>query len=697
MVTTRPRPAVEDPKAPASGRFGRLRFSTNAVLGLVLAAALAVAAFVTSGGTDLSSNTWTEIVLTVTGATMAIALLVIGARGLRWGLVTFGCFAALAALTAASILWSVVPDKSWVEANRTLSYLAVFGGALALARLLPERWSAVVGAIVVLTTVIGFYALLAKVFPATFDASDTFGRLRVPFDYFNAAGLIAALGLPACLWAGARRARTHALRALAVPAIAVLATVVALSYSRGALLVALLGVAVWFATVPLRLRGALVLALGLIGGAVLSAYALHTHALTHDLVPLATRSSAGHRFGVVLVVVLSVLTAAGIAASVAVDRTAAGAGHAPANRQGAGARRRAAPGGRRGRARRLLARADGRDLTQLLDPHQRQQRGAEHAVATGAARQQPRQVLARGPEGRRHHLLHGAGAMGYGTAATRYTSDPNVVPHAHSFVVQTFADFGLIGIAVIAALLGAWALAVKRTLSGGSGAELASQSVVAPRAESSAADERAGLLTLLCVVVVFGAHSAIDWTWFIPGTALPALLAAGWLAGRGPIDEPIGRAPKPRSLIASPGIAAAVLAIVAVTLLCVWQMWQPLRSADALSASTAALVRGDRATAIADARTAARVDPAAVDPLWQLAELDSGGGDQAAARREYLRAVGRQPENPQTWLALGEYELGRGQPGLALGPLQRALLLDRGSAEAAGDLAQAHQLLVNRR
>ena len=35
------------------------------------------------------------------------------------------------------------------------------------------------------------------------------------------------------------------------------------------------------------------------------------------------------------------------------------------------------------------------------------------------------------------------------------------------------------------------------------------------------------------VVVVFGAHSLVDWTWFVPGTAVPALLCAAWVAGRG--------------------------------------------------------------------------------------------------------------------------------------------------------------------
>ena len=47
--------------------------------------------------------------------------------------------------------------------------------------------------------------------------------------------------------------------------------------------------------------------------------------------------------------------------------------------------------------------------------------------------------------------------------------------------------------------------------------------------------ERVGMLSMLCLVVVFGIHSLADWTWYVPGNACVALLCAGWLAGRGPL------------------------------------------------------------------------------------------------------------------------------------------------------------------
>ena len=63
--------------------------------------------------------------------------------------------------------------------------------------------------------------------------------------------------------------------------------------------------------------------------------------------------------------------------------------------------------------------------------------------------------------------------------------------------------------------------------------------------------ERIGMLTMLCIVIVFGVHSFADWTWYVPGDAFVALLCAGWLAGRGPLPAgnlaaPAGRRGPPR-------------------------------------------------------------------------------------------------------------------------------------------------------
>ena len=107
------------------------RLSTDLLVGVGVTAALVVVAYAASGGVDLPPNTWVQVGLTVLAAAAAIAMVLIGALGQAWGAVTVVLFGVLAALTFASIAWSVQPANSWVEANRTLSYLAAFGAAIA--------------------------------------------------------------------------------------------------------------------------------------------------------------------------------------------------------------------------------------------------------------------------------------------------------------------------------------------------------------------------------------------------------------------------------------------------------------------------------------------------------------------------------------------------------------------------------------
>ena len=47
-------------------------------------------------------------------------------------------FAVLAAGTALSVIWSLAPSDSWIEAARTFAYLALFAAGMALVRLEPQ-------------------------------------------------------------------------------------------------------------------------------------------------------------------------------------------------------------------------------------------------------------------------------------------------------------------------------------------------------------------------------------------------------------------------------------------------------------------------------------------------------------------------------------------------------------------------------
>ena len=633
----------------------------EAPFAVLLAAALTLIAFTTAGGdTNLAANTWTAIVLTLLGFGLVIAAVLRGASAPAWGAGALVLFAAVALLEALSIAWSVVPDKSWVEAGRIAGYLGAFAAALALARLTPQRWRALVVGILLACVAVSAWAVIVKIAPGTLGRQEQFGRLLAPFGYWNATGLMAALGLTPCLWLGTRRDGGLAVRAASVPACALLIAVVVLSYSRSAVLAALVGVFIWLVAVPRRLRAALVLALGAGGAAVISAVALRSVAFKHDNVALATRVSEGRTFGLVVFVVLALLAPLGYLALARADARPL----APDARRRIGialiclvalvpvagiAAAAASSRGLAGQVSRAWS-----DLTSTKGT------GDNPGRLVGLANSRPT-YWHEGLTVGEHALLAGVGADGFGTAQTRYTDDARPAAHAHSYLVQTFADLGLIGLALSIALLSSWAVAAARPLRRGD----------APAA--TFADERAGMWALAGVVLAFGASSTIDWTWEFAGVAVPALIAAGWLAGRGPLAQQVGlrtsanRSELPRRLVAT--------ALAAVAVLIAWAIWQPLRSSNAESAAIAALSAGNASAALADANAAVATDPVGAAPLWVRAGVYTALGEHPRALADARAAVSLQPENPQTWAFLGQMYLAAHEFGAAQAALLRARAL----------------------
>src|SRR4029077_4063310 len=124
------------------------------LVGGALSSSLCAIAFIAGdGSSDLAANTWVQVGLLAAGAATLIWFLLARGPGPAWGVPALAWFAALAVLTYLPLAWSVAPDISWLEANRTLAYLAAFGAMMACARLAPERWRAVVAAVGVSATV----------------------------------------------------------------------------------------------------------------------------------------------------------------------------------------------------------------------------------------------------------------------------------------------------------------------------------------------------------------------------------------------------------------------------------------------------------------------------------------------------------------------------------------------------------------
>jgi tetratricopeptide (TPR) repeat protein len=701
-IAPAPAPPLARVRAPGAGG-ARLRALRHELwwATLLFAGVVCFATFYAKGGLNLESMTTTEIALTLAAGATTASVLLVGRRGGRIdGAWSLGLLFAFAAFSAVSVVWSVQPDSSWQDAGRLLAYCGVFAAALALAHAAPQRWPALLGGLALAAVVVCGYALATKVFPGQLAPANAYARLEEPFGYWNAIGLAAALGAICCMWLGSRRGGHALLSALAYPAMGLLLLTLVLAYSRGALAAFAVGVVAWFCIVPLRLRGAAVLILGALGAAAVAAWDFSNHALSSEGVALSQRASAGHQLGALTLAMLLALALVGAAIGFATSRRAPSL----ALRRRAGAVLLAlivlallAFAGALAHSQRGFTGSIAHAFDALTNPNAKPPSNTPDrltAVASVRARywKEALQVF-------HAHPLLGAGAEGYATAHLRYRKETLSVRHAHGFVVQTLADLGVLGLALALALLAAWLAAAGRATHPFNRRWTSWRAWRSPRDADAAArpgwrrlrepaarrytPERIGLLSMLCVVIVFGVHSLVDWTWYVPGNACVALLCAGWLAGRGPL------APAPAAALAAPvaplaapaarsvgplrgGLAAAA---IAAALLAAWAQWQPQR-AEGARQEALELLASDPAGANAAAERAVSRDPLSAEALFALADVQSVRGQGARAHATLERAVRLQPSNPKTWLELARFDLAGGRPAAALGELRAAIYLN---------------------
>jgi hypothetical protein len=669
-VTEAPLRPATDETAPATRPPGSALSRAASTVGL--AAALVAIAFITRGGVDQNvasaGNTWTEIALLVLGA-IAIGLgLFCRAPGeRRTGWTAAALMALLFADTAASIAWSWAPDSSWIGASQMLAYLAVFAGAIMLARPWATGWGTLLGALALWSATLCAWSLLVKVFPSTLAPGNQIGRLQAPFGYWNAIALCAGMGLPCCLWLGARRDGGRRLAALSAPALTLLISVLALSYSRSADFAAIVAAALWLIVVPLRLRAIAMLLIGAAGAAVVSVWFLTHHGLAGDQVPLSAQSHAGHLFGIVLLVVLVLVSVIGVAVSESIDRSTIqeatrrriGGAFVALIIVGVVAVLGAVATSSRGLTGEISYR-----WHELTNPAGTVSAGsASRVFQFGSSRPAYwHEALAVGNSA----PFKGVGELGFSIARLQHPLNSSQVFQAHSYVFETYADLGIIGLVLSAALLGAWLLASGRALSSGGWSWRSLTAGVAA--------ERAGLWSLAAVVLAFGIQSTLDWTWYFTGIGVPVLLAAGWLAGRG-AGAPVARRAGRISPLDRPAALATCVLLVAAVLAGGWLTWRPLRSAQLVDSG--------------HARAAQQADPFALLPYYSLSLLD-GKQHPAQAVAELHDAIRVQSHNPQPWMWLAQLYVQRHEWSQAQVPLQKVHTMD-----LTGDgLAQANDRLI---
>jgi len=416
----------------------------------------------------------------------------------RAGRVAIAGLVGLAAWVALSITWAPLRGPALDDAQRVALYALALVVAAALLR--GPLLRRVEPALVAGSFVVVAYGLIGRLLPGIVEQTNSRsagGRLEQPLTYWNAMGALAAIGLLLAARMAGDTERSDRERGLAAASVPVLGLGVYLSFSRGALAAAAAGVLVLVALAPAwpQFRALILAAEGSAAAALLASRFDGVQKLTGSL---GTREGEG-----VVVLLGLVAISLGIAALAAHECRAERAGRhdtglLPIPRRLAPA---IAAGGFAVIAIGTFALAGGRDQGGRERPAGFGAR-SDRLVSLQSNRYDYWRVARR--EFARHPLRGGgSGSFQVDWIQERRYRDP--ARDAHSLELETAAELGIVGLALLAALIGGIGLSLRR---------------------AGARDP--GLVAgWAAALTAFGLHSAIDWDWELPALTLVAVLLAG--------------------------------------------------------------------------------------------------------------------------------------------------------------------------
>jgi O-Antigen ligase len=637
------------------------------LLGLLIVA-IAYAAFA-SGAIDLHEQGRLQVgiagLLLVAGAGLAARKLALPGPEAELGWIGVGLLGGFAAWSALSSAWSVLPDGTWLAANRAFVYTVVAALALTLGAAMPRSPRIVALSLAALAGLVAMYALAGKLVPEIhvlgidFDHTSTFSRLRAPLEYWNALGMFCVLGVPVCTWLAAEPGRPMGLRLVAVIVLSLLVVCAGFTYSRGAFIALAVATAVMVSAGPDRLvrLGAVLFALAAAVPPLW--FGLSSHRLTTDNLPASSRAVAG----LILLIVL--------AASLMVLRLA---WRAVVNKQEEG---RLTFRVER-RAWRLLTASVAVVAVVALFAAAGSHRGLggtvshqvnEFTKAKGSRVTDPGRLFSTTASNRwiwwgealgafSGKPIQGWGAGSFPATHLLYRHNRLEVRQPHSVPLQFLAETGLIGAAL--ALGGLFALGL----------------AAFDRLRLSSGRDRSARLALIAAATAWAVHGFYDWDWDIPAVTLPALVALGVAAA--PPLRPSGR--RSQSLSGAPRLTVAAVVAVAAVLLAVSALRPTLADDHRLDALSKAEAAGRSAAglerAASEAALAARLDPSGVDPLFAQATVAIRRGRLREAFALLAKAARLQPQNPRVWRRLLQFQLGVGETRLVGTSLRRLARLD---------------------
>lgn len=467
-----------------------MRFAALSAARLALLAGPAALSFFSGGYFD-EARAWAGL-----GAWLLVVVgLVASGRGLprdRDARLALGGLALLAAWTLLSMLWAPIVGDAYHAGQIVVLYLgALLAAVLLLGDAGVRRWvepALAAGAVVVIG-----YGLSERLLPGVLHFTHSVsaqGRLEQPLTYWNAMGELAALGFVLSARIAGDATRPVWLRATAAAGAAPLGMGLYITFSRGALFACVAGLVALVVAAPRRDQlWAIVRAVGFGALAALSVATLK------GVTMLGGSLSTRERQGAIALVALVVLTAlAGIAQYLLGRRQREVELRLP----------RRAP---------LIAAGVvclGLALAIVVGAHESS--GVSSTLSGGATRLTSLQsnrydywsvalrAFASEP-------LHGVGAGGWSVWWLRYRTVNEFAQDAHSWPLQTLAELGVVGLALLVAFVAGIGLAARRAYRAAPGA---------------AAGPIAG-------VVVYLAHAPLDWDWQMPAVTLIALVLAGSL------------------------------------------------------------------------------------------------------------------------------------------------------------------------
>jgi hypothetical protein len=421
--------------------------------------------------------------------------------------------AAYAGWIALSANWAPVRDYAGDDAERALLYATVLAAAAIAFR--ERRAARALEPLAAAGTVIVIgYGLAGRLVPGIVTEHpqrSAVGRLDQPLTYWNATGALAAIGLVLCARVAGDRKRPPAVRAGAAAAAVPLGMGCYLSFSRGALAALAAGLLTLVVLAPTfaQLRAALLVAVAGAAGAIAAAASPAVRALEGSA---ATREREGAIVLAVALVLMALAALAAIVEQVRSGRRSLADRAAPPDRSlptDASAPDRPLPLPRWAGWATLAA------IVALLVVPIAAAGGRQQAPpATGATNERFaslgsnrygywRVAIDAGID----DPLAGVGASGFRVAWLEHRDVDENVRDAHSLELETFAELGLVGVALLAALLGGVALSAR----------------AAHRVDPALATGPAAALT------AWAFHSAIDWDWEMPALTLVAVVLAGAL------------------------------------------------------------------------------------------------------------------------------------------------------------------------